>query len=553
MPGGFAIKIDLVQATNLDQAGDAFCSAWILEGSGKQQEALAPGLEVDLGRLLAESTPQMRTRPTSPDRSRDHPSDWATDAHQTDAARQDELCWNESAIVKAAISRGSLLLSPLNGGAVTLIFTVHTSGLFGMEELVGYAQVQGLRPHDVVSRKCFFYSLESNQQILGRGGNPAALHVRAQYLQLQEASARAAQSPNSSISTSSVDRSLSHLDTTDTNHARKPGPKVLSTPKAVLSGGSDPRNEHASPFNLTPSRKPSQGSMSRPQTDLHALHPFIYEIRDWQIVEGFQGNTTLQIPPTLHDKSVVLRGCRGSASQCLVLQLNRTVETLVVEHCHHVRLLAHTVRKQVLVSGCGDVELLLGGSVPRVQLIASSRCSLTLWEDTWCNELHTVGCSDTVVVAARSDGGSREDRHAARLATAPARERVAIPDALQTTFHNGTLSTQCYFARAGAASAGDKAGSASVGDKAGSTDGAHPARNNGQTPNGSPNGSLLEVGRAAASRRVGLSPAAPSPSPASPPHTERFASPSVHTSGGCGVGILVQRTGSGQPAWPVSE
>jgi C-terminal processing protease CtpA/Prc len=104
------------------------------------------------------------------------------------------------------------------------------------------------------------------------------------------------------------------------------------------------------------------------------------------------------------------------------------------------RVVASMVLNIVNVISSKDVELVLGGEVPRLVLSDVHDCLITLHKEKWRNDVECTasrGVSISAVERGESDTLSLQE--------AIAVERVLLPDSLQTMIQAGRMTTQCHF------------------------------------------------------------------------------------------------------------
>jgi len=85
-------------------------------------------------------------------------------------------------------------------------------------------------------------------------------------------------------------------------------------------------------------------------------------------------------------KPVHIRCCEGDASgagRLITIYVDEAAESLCVELCRYVRIVCSRVTRELTVSGCLGVELVVGGSLPSTVLVSVTDSTILTGKDTW--------------------------------------------------------------------------------------------------------------------------------------------------------------------------
>lgn len=172
--------------------------------------------------------------------------------------------------------------------------------------------------------------------------------------------------------------------------------------------------------------------------------PSVYETSDNHVIEGFDFDDTIYLPPRTSKKPVHIRCCTSKYSHGII-EIAGLTDTLFVEISSNVRIMVSAVLKNIVVVGCSNIELVIGGNPPKVVLLASKNCTLVACKDTWTAPWQSIGCTDISVHASHYSGLDSLEPNS--ILQANMVEKVLLPDMLVASVHRGTMTTQCHFSQ----------------------------------------------------------------------------------------------------------
>lgn len=235
-------------------------------------------------------------------------------------------------------------------------------------------------------------------QVIGPSGKAAAVRVRYEYGLLGESASQPRsysppvpqyQPPASSAAYSSQRSSEAlanaHLypsrsvETMRREEPMRRGPRVVSPPKA--------------PKRPTEVVRPSDNLLMYNHEAMALYHenqrlaesiaawenlmspvPSVYETSDNHVIEGFDFDDTIYLPPRTSKKPVHIRCCTSKYSHGII-EIAGLTDTLFVEISSNVRIMVSAVLKNIVVVGCSNIELVIGGNPPKVVLVSSMTCT----------------------------------------------------------------------------------------------------------------------------------------------------------------------------------